>query len=30
VPEVYSIGDCVKPRDAASATYDAARVAQKI
>ncbi len=30
VPEVYTIGDCVKPRDGASATYDAARVAEKI
>lgn len=30
VPEVYSIGDCEKPRDASSATFDAARVAEKI
>lgn len=30
VPEVYSIGDCEKPRDAACATFDAARVAEKI
>ncbi len=30
VPEVYSIGDCNKPRDASSATFDAARVAEKI
>ena len=30
VPEVYKIGDCEKPRDAASATYDAARVAERI
>jgi len=30
VPEVYSIGDCKKPRDAASATYSAARVAETI
>ena len=30
VPEVYTIGDCVSPRDGASATYDAARVAEKI
>jgi pyruvate/2-oxoglutarate dehydrogenase complex dihydrolipoamide dehydrogenase (E3) component len=30
VPEVYKIGDAVSPRDAASATYDAARIAEKI
>jgi hypothetical protein len=30
VPEVYSIGDCKKPDDASSATFDAARVAEKI
>jgi 2,4-dienoyl-CoA reductase-like NADH-dependent reductase (Old Yellow Enzyme family)/thioredoxin reductase len=30
VPEVYSIGDCVRPRDAAAATFDAARIAEKI
>jgi len=30
VPEVYSIGDCDKPRDASSATFDAARVAERI
>ena len=30
VPEVYSIGDCEKPRDASSATFDAARVAERI
>ena len=30
VPEVYSIGDCKKPRDAASATYSAARVVETI
>jgi len=30
VPEVYKIGDCDRPRDAASATYDAARVAERI
>lgn len=30
VPEVYKIGDAVSPRDAASATYDAARTAEKI
>lgn len=30
VPEVYAIGDAVSPRDAASATYDAARIAEKI
>jgi 2,4-dienoyl-CoA reductase-like NADH-dependent reductase (Old Yellow Enzyme family)/thioredoxin reductase len=30
VPEVYSIGDSEKPRDASSATYSAARVAEKI
>ena len=30
VPEVYKIGDAVSPRDAASATFDAARIAEKI
>jgi 2,4-dienoyl-CoA reductase (NADPH2) len=30
VPEVYSIGDCVRPRDASSATFDAARISEKI
>jgi 2,4-dienoyl-CoA reductase-like NADH-dependent reductase (Old Yellow Enzyme family)/thioredoxin reductase len=30
VPEVYSIGDCEKPRDASIATFSAARVAEKI
>jgi len=30
VPEVYTIGDCVAPRDAAAATYQAARMAAKI
>ena len=30
VPEVYKIGDCEKPRDASSATFDAARVAERI
>lgn len=30
VPEVYKIGDAKSPRDAASATYDAARIAEKI
>ena len=30
VPEVYKIGDASSPRDAASATYDAARIAEKI
>ena len=30
VPEVYKIGDAVSPRDAASATHDAARIAEKI
>ena len=30
VPEVYTIGDCVEPRDAAAAAYEAARLAAKI
>jgi len=30
VPEVHMIGDCVDPRDAATATYEAARLALKI
>ena len=30
VPEVYLIGDCVEPRDAAHATNDAAKVASRI
>jgi pyruvate/2-oxoglutarate dehydrogenase complex dihydrolipoamide dehydrogenase (E3) component len=30
VPEVYTIGDCDVPRDAAAATYQAARLAAKI
>jgi len=30
VPEVYSIGDCVEPHDAAAAVYQAARLAAKI
>ncbi len=30
VSELYTIGDCVEPRDAASATYEAARLAAKI
>ena len=30
VPEVYKIGDASSPRDAAKATYDAARVAERI
>jgi len=30
VPEVYTIGDCDAPRDAAAATYQAARLAAKI
>jgi len=30
VPEVHMIGDCVDPRDAATATYEAARLALQI
>ncbi|NQT71202.1 MAG: FAD-dependent oxidoreductase [Chloroflexi bacterium] len=30
VPEVYAVGDCVKPRNAASVAYQAAQVAAKI
>jgi 2,4-dienoyl-CoA reductase (NADPH2) len=30
VPEVYSVGDCVKPRNAASVAYQAAKLAAKI
>ncbi|MFO8101042.1 MAG: NAD(P)/FAD-dependent oxidoreductase [Dehalococcoidia bacterium] len=30
VPEIYSVGDCVKPRNAASVAYQAAQVAAKI
>jgi pyruvate/2-oxoglutarate dehydrogenase complex dihydrolipoamide dehydrogenase (E3) component len=30
LPEVYSIGDCVEPHDAAAAAYQAARLAAKI
>jgi len=30
IPEVYKIGDASSPRDAAKATYDAARVAERI
>jgi 2,4-dienoyl-CoA reductase-like NADH-dependent reductase (Old Yellow Enzyme family)/thioredoxin reductase len=30
IPEVYTIGDCVSPSDAAAATYQAARMAAKI
>jgi 2,4-dienoyl-CoA reductase-like NADH-dependent reductase (Old Yellow Enzyme family)/thioredoxin reductase len=30
VPEVYLIGDCLEPRHAAAATFDAAKVASKI
>ncbi len=30
VPEVYAIGDCVRPRDAAEVAYQAARVAAQI
>ena len=30
VPEVYSVGDCVEPHDAAAAVYQAARLATKI
>jgi len=30
VPEVYTIGDCNEPRDAASATFEAAKVALSI
>ncbi len=26
VPKVYSIGDCVRPRDAAAATFDAEKI----
>jgi len=29
-PEVYSVGDCVRPRDAAEVAYQAARVAAQI
>jgi len=29
-PEVYRIGDCVEPHDAAAAAYDAAKVAWKV
>jgi len=30
VPEIYQIGDCIEPEDAATATYEAARVALQI
>ena len=30
IPEIYTIGDCVAPSDAAAATYQAARMAAKI
>ncbi len=30
VPEVYTVGDCVKPRNAASVAYQAAQLAAKI
>jgi pyruvate/2-oxoglutarate dehydrogenase complex dihydrolipoamide dehydrogenase (E3) component len=30
IPEIYSIGDCVAPSDAAAAVYQAARMAAKI
>ncbi len=30
VPEIYTVGDCVKPRNAASVAYQAAQVAAKI
>jgi len=30
IPEVYTVGDCVRPRDAAEAAYQAATVASKI
>jgi len=30
VSELYTIGDCVKPHDAAAATYDAAKLASRI
>ncbi len=30
VPEIYTVGDCVKPRNAASVAYQAAKLAAKI
>lgn len=30
IPEVYMIGDCVEPRDAAAATHEAAKLASRI
>jgi len=30
VPEVYTVGDCIQPRNAAQATFRAARLTLKI